>query len=70
MRMCNKRLTTAVQVLCSVLVEDNFGITVHYLKFDVFLLFRALFSMPDCVVVFRYLAVKDITLGNSCVLNV
>jgi hypothetical protein len=45
--MCNKSLPTAVQILRSVLVEDNLGIIVHYLEFNVFLLFRALLAVAQ-----------------------
>ena len=66
-QLCNKRPRTAVQILCSVLVEDNFGITVHYLEIAPFFPFPSAcyVHMPDCVVLL-YLAVKDMTLGNSC----
>jgi len=58
----------AVQILCSVLVEDNLvslSITWNSSFFCCF----CFLHMPGCVV-FRYLAVKDMMLGNSCVLVV
>ena len=48
--MCSLRLPTTVQILCNVLVEDNFGITVHYLEFNVFCCFvLASYARLDCV---------------------
>jgi hypothetical protein len=66
--MCYNRRSMDVQILCSVLVEYNFGIGVHYLELR-FSVVSCCLHTPDCIV-FLYLAVKDMTLGNSCVLDV